>query len=65
MTLSRMDACMWENPESAGSLQQRLADELAVLPPSVLSSMVCPISLLLFDNLCKPKSTRHLGTSYT
>jgi len=40
MTLSRLDACMWENPESAGSLQQRLADELAMLPAPVLSSMV-------------------------
>lgn len=40
MTLSRLDACMWENPESAGSLQQRLTDELAMLPPPVLANMV-------------------------
>ena len=40
MTLSRLDAAMWENPESAGSLQQRLLDELAVLPINVLGSMV-------------------------
>ncbi|KAL0026270.1 hypothetical protein WJX77_007445 [Trebouxia sp. C0004] len=48
MTLSRLDACMWENPESARSLQQRLADELAMLPAPVLSSMVDrgPLSLV-------------------
>ena len=54
MTLSRLDACMWENPESAGSLQQRLTDELAMLPPPVLANMV---SLLLCSHQlnCVPK----------
>ena len=44
MTLSRLDACMWENPESAGSLQQRLIDELTMLPPIVLGNMVCALT---------------------
>ena len=44
MTLSRLDACMWENPESAGSLQQRLIDELTMLPPTVLGNMVCALT---------------------
>lgn len=41
MTMSRLDAGMWENPASASSLQQRLLVELAALPGSVLSDMVC------------------------
>lgn len=38
---------MWENPESAGSLQQRLIDELALLPANVLANMVCSLSGLV------------------
>ena len=40
MTMSRLDAGMWENPASASSLQHRLLVELAALPASVLSEMV-------------------------
>lgn len=41
MTMSRLDAGMWENPASASSMQHRLLVELAALPGSVLSDMVC------------------------
>ena len=40
MTMSRLDAGMWENPASASSLQHRLLVELAALPAAVLSEMV-------------------------
>lgn len=40
MTMSRLDAGMWENPASASSLQHRVLVELAALPASVLSEMV-------------------------
>ena len=40
MTMSRLDAGMWENPASASSMQHRLLVELAALPASVLSEMV-------------------------
>ena len=60
MTMSRLDAGMWENPASASSLQMRLLFELAALPGSVLSDMVCLVHVRSLSSVSTCCSDLHL-----